>query len=343
MKSVRLLWERGCLPYGIKITDRDIDSYEAEFNRETWEGKREKIKETFKFSSVPNPPFHKWINAVPVQYLSRFRGLPAFNKLSDTVVREGALDPTRELNVLYPGSGSHVAPLITAMNLIDKGKIRGARFTYTEIKERPFDHLRYLLDMALDNGVFDEVAYHSPLPLQFKDGGTEQVIELTYKGRQIQIVFALNCSGDEYYRPEYLNRADVVVIHDIDFKGRQLKAFELLAKMLLHKREKFRQKRQLVIMDGEANKASEPGWFGVVKLDQLGVAQEFVPGPYGHCSGYKGIGEMDECYYSSARVFRMDEHILMDLAAEIPAVEPLTYKLYMPAPWEHGISAPPAP
>lgn len=295
-------------PFGSIITREDIDAYHYQYNYDYWEARRGDVIAK-NYGLREGDPFYNILIRACVKYAPSFRGIPSFAALSGVLpdilphVRE-----TKRLSVLYPGAGFHVAPLVTAMQLIDRGVIDEARFTYTEIDESDHDYLTKILRLSAENGIFDSLSIGQWV--DFGANGREQGFVAIYKGRPIRIVFALNRSGEAYYRDEYLEDTDLVVIHDPKsgpFEG----STELLAKILLTKAGRFAGKEQAVIIEGKIEASydtvenSFPAW----------MRQWELPGPYGHCDGPDGVGEVEKCAYETARVFRLDDPLLMELTS----------------------------
>lgn len=190
------------------------------------------VADEFQLSQVDHP-LARLFNSVDAAFFHDFRGLPAFDVLATVLVQKiPDIAARRELQVLYPGSGSHVAPLIAAMRLIDQGVIDRARFTFTEIKDYS-DRIGMLLAEGKEQGLFDDVKVSEPIPHILS--GSEQTFEITYRGKKIEIVFALNRSGEKYYRREFLKGADLVVIHDPGDGGFLADSYGLFAHMLRQK------------------------------------------------------------------------------------------------------------
>lgn len=147
---------------------------------------------------------------------------------------------------LYVASGSHIAPLETFFDLIDQGAVtKKSELIMTEIDASTtgllIDNITYLAE----NGIID--SYEIGEKTKYKDDGSsyERPIRVFYKGVEINIVSAVNMSGDDFYRIEYLKRADAVILHDVDV-GRLAEA-ELLSKIIKDQREN--QLNQVILVE----------------------------------------------------------------------------------------------
>jgi hypothetical protein len=319
------------LPFRIWPSLKDEKLYLEEFEKTDWERRRADIKVEFNLLKVNHHSFQAWFDAVEVSHCHFFRGLPSFDRLADVLLRKiPEISKNQTLNVLYPASGAHIAPLLTAMRLIERGEIRQAKFIYTEINANYFEDLRVLLGKALEKYVFEKVTYQAPI--LFPEGGVERTIELAYQGHPIQLVFSLNRSGSKYYREEYLKEANLVIIHDPG-TNKPMQSFDLLAEILLDKKNEFPKKDQMVIMEGDPRFSMHKGWYGNLLLPS-GLVQEKLAGPYGHCNGNSGVEEVKECAYENSRVFLLNNTALQGaISSHLDAIS-LSRALYKPSPSE---------
>lgn len=118
----------------------------------------------------------------------------------------------RSLNVVYPASGSHMAPLEIVMSGVDRGLLDSARLTYTEIDPKAGGRVReYLRLMASPaQGIISNLQENT----QTFDPGRETIFSFTYKGKPIQLVFATDRGGDLWVRDEVVKDSDLVIFHD---------------------------------------------------------------------------------------------------------------------------------
>lgn len=301
------------LPFA--VAQSDLDSYALEY----FSAHREVVAREYHLESVEHP-FAGYFDNVSPYYFHDFRGLPVFDQLPDLVSANlPQISEHRELNVLYPGSGSHIAPLLTAMKLIDSGIIDRATFTFTEISDYS-SRITGLLELGIQLGIFDSVNEGGPKHFLF--AGTEQSFEITYKGKKIVLVFALNRSGKEYYREDYLRRADLVVLHDPK-DGYLRSSYDLLAHMQREKAKKFPESAQMVVMEG-GRRDWEIGF-----PESLAISE--ISGPYGHCQGFhhnEVLGEIWACQHRSAQAFLMNNPAFVEMASRSSSVGELSSLLF---------------
>lgn len=313
------------LPFGIQVTEHDLDVYWTEFRREYWNEHRAEIAKNYGlekgnlFLDAFNDP------RISVEQLQSFRSLPTFDQLASTL--PSILPQIREnkrFSALYIASGFHIAPIATAMKLIDAGDIEGAEFTFTEINEGSFYNLHYILRALVEHNIFIEITAGGWIT--FADEGKERLISLNYKGKPIRINFALNRSGEKYFRPEYLKEANLVILHDpgnSEFED----SVDLLAEILLLRRDGSFPENQTIIMEGSARNT----YIGPAKNPfPATMKQHEISGPYGHCSGEDGVGEIDTCAYNSARVFLLNDPALLEFTAPYNSVAGMSRVIYKP-------------
>lgn len=314
---------KGAYPHlwPLRITEQDYDAYRHAAQIRYWEKNRPKIKETFQLGLVKHP-LVELCDELPILQLTTLKGLPSFDRLAKEILpMVPRIAQSKKLNVLYPGSGFHVAPLITALRLMDEGIIHEATYIYTEIKPEHFVTLAGILNRGIGN-IFDRLAVEKNRV--FQDEGFEQTILLHYKGHPIRLVFALNRSGKDWYRKEYLREADLIVIHDPS-NGSFTSSFNLLAQILFDKRSLVPEKPQVVIMEGTRSHRPD---------DQFGfpssMPQVLLPGTYGHCGGHFSVAEIEFCNFDSARAFPLHDPTLLSLAARHATAQKLSWTLFSP-------------
>lgn len=309
-----------------KIEEKDVEDYTVAYFQEKYEKGRGEIAEKYNLS--PDFAFSPITETIPIEQYSTFRGSRVFEQLADTLPALLTDIPVkRKINFLYPGSGSHIAPLLTAMGLINAEVIDEASFIYTEIDKDSFYNLYYLLREALDKGVFEEVSANTWTTFANNDG-SERNLTIRYKGKFIHIKFVLNHGGARYYRKDHLDWADVVIIHDPEsgfFEG----SVNLLSQMLIDAKDGVSPKNRLVVMEGHSEDyhfASSDTHF------PDGMKQTKIVGQYGHCSGIDYVGEIKNCAYSSAGVFLLNDPPLVQMASKFQDAIELSLAIYTPPP-----------
>lgn len=286
------------------ISQNDIDHYHAEKLEDAIEqdprpgspGGRSSILEGLRFATVDHP-LARWVSQQRMGKFHSWRGLPAFDALAPEVAKLLVETKQRDLTMLYPAGGRHYPYLQAAFRLIDQGHVDHVKVIVTELEG---DGPRYTNDFVtlFKAGLIDRMVTRPVV--EFQDGGTEQTFYLRYKGKPIEIVLALNRSGEAYFRDDYLKLADVMIIHDCADGGRQEASYKLLSEMLQARRRVAPDRKQLVIMEGKGRSV----WDGTPTLGFDPIA---VKGPYGHCSGEDYLGEFEACHYDAAHILRLDD------------------------------------
>lgn len=327
----RTTWN-GDGPLFFRIRNQDIKAYLAQENLSSWENRISAAQQETGIAEVQHP-FATFIRALPIRHIQNFRSLGTFDSLAKTV--SGALPnlkSTRHLQVLYPGSGAHLAPLITAFRMIDQATIDQATFVYTEIKEEALKYLSMYLSWMVKEGIAD--AFNVSAPTLFEteiESGKEFHLNLVYGGKPVHILFALNRSGESYYREEYLHNADLVIIHDPGNNSLQ-QSYALLSQMLFEKSrtgdEAARARPQLVVLEGD----KYPKYFLYSLMRRITLPENVTPvifaGPYGHCDGIEGLGEIKECEFETAHVLPLHDPTLLREAKQASSPEDLRNQLY---------------
>lgn len=324
------LW-KGKSPLFFKIRSKDIQLYKQQEEVEAWKARGDESFNELGIGKV-NHPLAQVARDLGVTHFHNFRSLPAFDRLAQTIANElPAVKISRHLEVLYPASGFHIAPLLTAFRLMDQNLIDTASYTYTEIDKSAFGELCSYAEVLVNKGVCDSFSLKTPKIFgPYGSEGKEYKLELVYKGKTICFTLALNRSGREYYRGEYLPQADIVVIHDPGNNSLKL-SYELLSQMLFEKSrgdDVFKAKPQLVIMEGE----QDPGYFAP-SIDRKATppaGTSFIPllGPYGHCDGVPVLGEITGCEFQSAFVYKLHDPALMAEAEKSDSATSLAGKIY---------------
>lgn len=118
----------------------------------------------------------------------------------------------RSLNIVYPASGSHMAPLEIVMSGVDRGLLDSARLTYTEIEAKAEGRVReYLRLMASPT---QSMISNLQETTQVFDSGRETTFSFDYKEKPVQLVFATDRGGDLWARDEVVKDGDLVIFHD---------------------------------------------------------------------------------------------------------------------------------
>lgn len=313
------------MPFGLKVRDIDRDAYLRGANQRLWQQKTDQIRSQYRIDQVPHAGFRQWYEDTFIGSKMAFRGLPVFFNMTAPLLKlVPEIQRNKHLEILYPGGGAHVAPLVTACRLIDSGEIRSAQITFTEIDGKYADHLQSDLAQGVKSGTFEKMSMEKTKTFS---EGSEHNFEVTYRGLPIHIRFALKRSGEKYYRPEYLENAHLVIIHD-PANSDPKDSYRLLADILLTRRAS--QKNQAIVMEGRARDFWKWRVGGITLPKDL--PQWELSGPYGHCMGDTGVGEIDYCAYETAKLFSLSDKAWNAVIAPQDTVSSLLPKLYNVTP-----------
>ncbi len=169
---------------------------------------------------VSNNPFRTLSEKLPMSLQHTIKSHQVFWDAASTVASQyPETISDREYSCLYLGSGAHLSPVLTAMNLIDQNLIDSAAFTFTELNPDTAQNIFALLTQInplLDTG-FQDVDIN------------ENTVSFTYKEKPITITASIRNPGNvaleyygigstsvyDYYNTDEFAAADVIVIHDI--------------------------------------------------------------------------------------------------------------------------------
>lgn len=276
----------------------DFGTYNRERDLAALESQRGKILKSYEVDNLRHPAVEA-MAAFPLRYIGSLQGGRVFYDVARTIEKYyPRLLKDRQLDALYPASGDHLAPLLTAFRLVDDGKIDRADFVFTEIKPE----FRYRIEQQLIRlqgaGVIQNLAVLSPQ--LFSDGGDETLFSFKYKEKKITIRLALNRSGKSYWRSEDARQSELVIFHDVGTGEKR----PLLWPLLEQRKEKGWKHPQVVLLEGREGESKELG-------DGLPRNFHEVGGQYGHCNIQVTIDtpsrelETGRCEYKSAVMFSL--------------------------------------
>lgn len=225
----------------------------------------------------------EYIKKKPIAELSSWRGLPVFGKFSTQLSAQLTATQNRKPTLLYPAAGTHYAYLQTVMDLVQYGDVDSVKVIATDLDANMTTVHNTFRDLERA-GVIKNFRMSAPnSPEFYTDGGTEQSLTFQIQGPvfaiPVTITYALKRSGEAYFRDDYLQKADAVIIHDPG--DSDIAASEkLLADVLAAKKRAAPMRPQLVLLEAAA---------------KVPLQSEKITGPYGHCSGVGGMGEFYDC------------------------------------------------
>lgn len=149
-----------------------------------------------------------------MKLIEGLRSTPAFIELANRLRPQ--LDISRgKITCLYPGAGSHIAPLYMAAEWFKDDAVQEAEFLYTEIDECKW--LELLENLRLLSQVDPNFLFYEELSLTLPRGrGEERMLDVRYKGKKITLRFFMNCNDSEkqWFRTNEFQDADVYIQHD---------------------------------------------------------------------------------------------------------------------------------
>ncbi|OGC04029.1 hypothetical protein A2276_05370 [candidate division WOR-1 bacterium RIFOXYA12_FULL_43_27] len=290
------------------------------------------------FASNPLPaeiqksPFYKHL--LCPSSTRHFRGFPVFRdtRLYETVKNLPRVLRDQRVCILYPASGSHLAPLDLINHIFEQedNKINSAKIILTEIKEAALKELRNLLNKLAKEGVY---AGLKETQANYPNGGSETTFAFSYNGKEITLVFALNMSGDDYYKEEYLSESDVWVIHDPGV-GDSKSSFKLLKSFLVSAGNNKIVNPPVIVMENINDYSAPSIMLSLIfnppskKEDEtMYYNEDLLPGqkikipfPYGHRVNYGELPETGAAFYQSAIVYTPDINLFKQSPSDIKAL-----------------------
>ncbi len=148
-------------------------------------------------------------------YFSSFKSAKAMSDLARMAVHHTDVANNRYAYILVPASGHHVAPLVTAMVLMDQDIIDRADYVFTETDASSVGNtVKALKKWA---ALRPELSPPEKLGEWWgRHGGSIFRIQLYWKGRPIRIHMAISDSPrGKYFTPADADAADIVILHDV--------------------------------------------------------------------------------------------------------------------------------
>ena len=125
----------------------------------------------------------------------------------------------RNLTTLYPGSGTHISPILIAERLMDRDKIDEAHFVYTDLNPNlPTELLEsFKAVKRYQPNLYDQISIDgNTLTLQYH--GKKIVFHASVrKADEVKINYYGVGSSEisEYFYPDEFRDADLIIIHDL--------------------------------------------------------------------------------------------------------------------------------
>lgn len=172
------------------------------------------------FSIVQNHPALDIVYFFNRFQLEDLRGANTFQQaaLDPQIDRYLQENQKRDLNILYPGSGSHLPPFLMVFSLMDRSLIDRARLHYTEQSKFSLLRMREYLSFWEKTGLI------SGLQMEVKNLSfrKEFIFRMQYRERAIELTFSLVLDEKNtpdfdkkfWASPEAVDAADLLIVHD---------------------------------------------------------------------------------------------------------------------------------
>ena len=215
------------------------------------------------------PVDHKFFDItlyfIPDTGLHDFRSVTVFDSVTKSEWMKEIVSSKKDLTILYPASGSHMAPLFMLLKLVDSQDIESAKLIYTEIDEKALKRIRHYFDWYSENGIISDL---EETHIRYKNDGDEYLFKFKYKGKETTLVFALNRDGGKLWASKnYIKESDVVIFHDGLGSGYPEQRSDFIRELM-----KMDDKARLIV--------SEEKWGLKEKKDEFIFENEEIPYTY---------------------------------------------------------------
>lgn len=223
-----------------------------------------------------------------------FRHVRAFQDLTDSFLSTMPEEVLRkkEITVLYPGGGSHLAPLEFALRLFASGKSSAetVRFIYTDINAEAYEKTAALLEKLEEAGMLTVSGKDSVNKSKGVEKSVSCALQTAGGPKKIELVYAVNRSeperGDnDYYKQTYADQADVIISHD---SSDEFRTSYFLGSFLLSLKNSPDQKPRFLFVEDDNNEQLHTRW------DLLPGRYQPVDQPYGCSADLTGNGIEDD-------------------------------------------------
>ena len=218
-----------------------------------------------------------------LQMMESLRSFTAFEEFGEIAQRQLDL-AGRTWSGLYPGAGSHIAPIAIALRLIEDDAIDNATCTFTEVDECKAQELEE--NLRLFASIMPDVIFRNEVALQSCGReGIETTYTLLYRGKPITIRFVFNCSTTPlWFQDDDYKNTRLFIQHDSAGQDVQYIAFMALQSMTAAEQNGV-EPRPLIMEDTTRinnKKSHRTGRYG--RLFDLELLGTFTRGtePYGH-------------------------------------------------------------
>ncbi len=179
---------------------------------------------------------------------------------------------------------AHVFPLFMQdfCSLIEKNK--DAEFIFTEVNSdylKRIDHQFLLLEKE---GIIQDYRVTSQSFVEGKEGD-EVYFKFNYQGKPVQLTFALNRSGEKFWRKEYSQRANLVIFDDAD----EDKIPEFVEELREQKRVDPTTRSKVILVEGRNTISVSESVGKLHYTPPSSLRYEEIKGQYGHCTGHYGL------------------------------------------------------
>jgi hypothetical protein len=223
----------------------------------------------------------------------------------------------KELTLLYPGSGVHLSPLEFVYHMANQNsEIQKYSLTYTEVDQLSYDKIAEYLQKIVDKkDEFEDLKVEEPLVVEGKQKLMKFKIK-TEDGRtvEVELVFEFKRSGEKWFRKEHLEKADIILSHDMAMEEEGRESPTVAVNIIYPAFEEISnpQKPRLFIMEDRQEAGYRPIMHSHLGKKMIGKAD----GKFGCGMNHRDWQKRTAMYHQSA-LYLLDENLLTELS-QIP-------------------------
>lgn len=317
--------DRGVEGFGLPVGDNNVDSNRRNFLQLMGLAVLGVFLDDMGYSSQESLKKLRKAELFPGREWAIFANIAAFEGMGVEFMKSDAAkelfdENRKEIDILYPAAGIHLAVLALVREIAAKAVIlEKVTLTCTDINPicyKEIDkHLKVIVDKTpcfsdfkVEEVLFGENNEQSPKC---------KTVTFTYERPdntkvQVNIVYDYRRTGKDYFSPEHLKKAEILVSHDmVDGKNSPYQA--LLKIMEGYKRlESPGHDRYLLIA---YQKTRISGMLGRnIMFDKIGEEVAVVANKYGCGENHRAVRPKETSHYDSAVMVRLNSKLLKLLA-----------------------------
>lgn len=231
------------------------------------------------------------------------------------------------LTFLYPGAGIHLAPLGAVRAIAERMEnLKRVRMIYTEIDPKSYEeidrHLKKIVEktpgfsnLIIKETVFNQEDKNSPKQKAMlfdyqRPNGTVATIELTFEFKR---------SGEEYYRQEHFDAADILIEHDSTSKG--FESFYAVVEMYLRSFKTSPSDQRKLFFCAHDDVRAEGSQLRGLMYEAIGNVLHIEENQWGCGNNHRDTDPRKESHFHKAAVLELDTEFLKEIVKDEKATD----------------------